>query len=222
MRKTISSVTILLIGISVAWSCQMSAVGNNVSNKKEKKMISNDNGLRDTATFGAGCFWCVEAAFMQLSGVDSVKSGYSGGFIKNPSYKEVCNGNTGHAEVVQIIYNPSVIDFTQLMEVFFTVHDPTQLNRQGNDIGTQYRSVVFYHNDQQRAIAEKAILAAESSGDWEGKIVTEIKSFEAFYPAEDYHDNYYNQNKEQAYCSLVIKPKMDKFQKKFHDLLKTP
>jgi len=184
--------------------------------------LSKIKSTTDTATFGAGCFGCVEAIFQNLNGVQSVQSGYAGGNIKNPSYKEVCNGNTGHAEVVQIIYNPSVIDFTQLMEVFFTVHDPTQLNRQGNDIGTQYRSVVFYHNDQQRAIAEKAILAAESSGDWEDKIVTEIKSFEAFYPAEDYHDNYYNQNKEQAYCSLVIKPKMDKFQKKFHDLLKTP
>ena len=183
--------------------------------------MTMDNGIRDTATFGAGCFWCVEAAFMQLNGVLEVKSGYSGGFIKNPSYKEVCNGNTGHAEVVNIVFAPSVISFAQLLEVFFSLHDPTQLNRQGNDIGTQYRTVVFYHNEEQKITAQKAIEAANAVSEWKGEVVTELSAFEVFYPAESYHDNYYNLNKEQSYCSYVIRPKMDKFQKKFHDLLKS-
>ena len=140
-----------------------------------------DNGQRDTATFGAGCFWCIEAAFMQLNGVIEAKSGYSGGFIKNPSYKEVCNGTTGHAEVVNIVFAPSVIGYDQLLEVLFSLHDPTQLNRQGNDIGTQYRSVVFYHNDEQKALAAKAIEAANTVPEWTGKVVTELVAFEVFF-----------------------------------------
>ena len=187
---------------------------------KSEKTMRMDNGQRDTATFGAGCFWCIEAAFMQLNGVIEVKSGYSGGFIKNPSYKEVCNGTTGHAEVVNIVFAPSVIRYDQLLEVLFSLHDPTQLNRQGNDVGTQYRSVVFYHNDAQKVLAAKAIEAANAVPEWTGKVVTELVAFEVFYPAEAYHDNYYNLNKEQSYCSYVIRPKMDKFQKKFHQLLK--
>ncbi|MEN9334758.1 MAG: hypothetical protein RLY35_1938 [Bacteroidota bacterium] len=173
----------------------------------------------DTITLGAGCFWCVEAAFMQLKGVVSAKSGYSGGWVKNPSYKEVCNGTTGHAEVVQIVFDSTIIDVPTILEAFFSVHDPTQLNRQGNDIGTQYRSAIFYHNDGQKIIAEKAVNAAEESHEWSSPIVTEIKPFEAFYPAEDYHDNYYNLNKDQPYCSLVITPKLNKFKKKFHQLI---
>lgn len=173
----------------------------------------------DTITLGAGCFWCVEAAFMQLKGVVSAKSGYSGGWVKNPSYKEVCNGTTGHAEVVQIVFDSTIIDVPTILEAFFSVHDPTQLNRQGNDIGTQYRSAIFYHNDGQKIIAEKAVKAAEESHEWSSPIVTEIKPFEAFYPAEDYHDNYYNLNKDQPYCSLVITPKLNKFKKKFHQLI---
>ncbi len=173
----------------------------------------------DTITLGAGCFWCVEAAFMQLKGVVSAKSGYSGGFIKNPSYKEVCNGNTGHAEVVQIVFDSTIISVATILEAFFTVHDPTQLNRQGNDIGTQYRSSIFYHSEAQKVIAEKAVKAAQESGEWDSPIVTEVKAFEVFYPAEDYHDNYYNLNKDQPYCSMVITPKMNKFKKKFHQLI---
>ena len=173
----------------------------------------------DTITLGAGCFWCVEAAFMKLKGVVSAKSGYSGGFIKNPSYKEVCNGNTGHAEVVQIVFDSTIISVATILEAFFTVHDPTQLNRQGNDIGTQYRSAIFYHSESQKEIAEKAVLAAKESGEWDSPIVTEVKAFDVFYPAEDYHDNYYNLNKDQPYCSMVITPKMNKFKKKFHQLI---
>jgi peptide-methionine (S)-S-oxide reductase len=194
------------------------------SNSQKVTMTQNSSSTtnaiaNDTITLGAGCFWCVEAAFMQLKGVVSAKSGYSGGFIKNPSYKEVCNGNTGHAEVVQIVFDSTIISVATILEAFFTVHDPTQLNRQGNDIGTQYRSAIFYHSESQKEIAEKAVLAAKESGEWDSPIVTEVKAFDVFYPAEDYHDNYYNLNKDQPYCSMVITPKMNKFKKKFHQLI---
>jgi len=194
------------------------------SNSQKVAMIDSSSPstpavANDTITLGAGCFWCVEAAFMQLKGVVSAKSGYSGGFIKNPSYKEVCNGNTGHAEVVQIVFDSTIISVATILEAFFTVHDPTQLNRQGNDIGTQYRSAIFYHSESQKGIAEKAVKAAQESGEWSGPIVTEVKAFDVFYPAEDYHDNYYNLNKDQPYCSMVITPKMNKFKKKFHQLI---
>jgi peptide-methionine (S)-S-oxide reductase len=195
---------------------------NSNSQKMPMSPSSSQNTMataNDTITLGAGCFWCVEAAFMQLKGVVSAKSGYSGGWVKNPSYKEVCNGTTGHAEVVQIVFDSTIIDVPTILEAFFSVHDPTQLNRQGNDIGTQYRSAIFYHNDGQKIIAEKAVNAAEESHEWSSPIVTEIKPFEAFYPAEDYHDNYYNLNKDQPYCSLVITPKLNKFKKKFHQLI---
>ncbi len=194
------------------------------SNSQKVTMINSSSSptkavANDTITLGAGCFWCVEAAFMQLKGVVSAKSGYSGGFIKNPSYKEVCNGNTGHAEVVQIVFDSTIISVATILEAFFTVHDPTQLNRQGNDIGTQYRSAIFYHSESQKDIAEKAVKAAKDSGEWDSPIVTEVKAFDVFYPAEDYHDNYYNLNKDQPYCSMVITPKMNKFKKKFHQLI---
>jgi peptide-methionine (S)-S-oxide reductase len=188
---------------------------NSTENKK-----AMGSGKMEVATLGAGCFWCVEAAFMQLNGVESAKSGYSGGHIKNPSYKEVCNGNTGHAEVVQIKFDPAIISFAEILEVFFTVHDPTQLNRQGNDIGTQYRSAVFFHSEEQKQIALKAIEAANETHTWANPVVTEVTAFEAFYPAEEYHDNYYNLHTDQPYCSMVITPKMEKFKKKFHDKLK--
>ena len=202
-------------------SCQTSPTLASESNDQNKNKEIMDSGKRDTAVFGAGCFWCVEAAFMQLQGVVSAKSGYCGGQIKNPSYKEVCQGTTGHAEVVQIIFDPENISYAQLVEVFFSLHDPTQLNRQGNDIGTQYRSVIFYSSEDQKSIAQKAIIAANEVSEWKGKVVTALDPLAPFYPAESYHDNYYNLNKDQSYCSIVIRPKMDKFQKKFHSLLKT-
>jgi peptide-methionine (S)-S-oxide reductase len=207
----------LLTSILLIFGC-----GNSNSQKvtMNNSMTSSTPAVaNDTITLGAGCFWCVEAAFMQLKGVVSAKSGYSGGFIKNPSYKEVCNGNTGHAEVVQIVFDSTIISVATILEAFFSVHDPTQLNRQGNDIGTQYRSAIFYHSESQKELAEKAVKAAQESGEWGAPIVTEIKAFDVFYPAEDYHDNYYNLNKDQPYCSMVITPKMNKFKKKFHQLI---
>lgn len=171
------------------------------------------------ATFGAGCFWCVEAVFSHLIGVKAVKSGYSGGNIKNPAYREVCTGRTGHAEVVQITYDPQEISFQELLSVFWETHDPTTLNQQGADKGTQYRSVIFYHDEVQRELAEKSKQAVEESGLYQG-VVTEISPFTEFYPAEIEHTDYYAQNQEQPYCKFVIKPKMDKFEKRFAALLK--
>lgn len=172
------------------------------------------------ATLGAGCFWCVEAVFQQLNGVINVKSGYSGGHIKNPAYKEVCTGRTGHAEVVHIEYDSSIVPFSDILTVFFTVHDPTTLNRQGADVGTQYRSVIFFHDEHQRERAELAIKSANESGDWSSPIVTEVSAFEVFYPAEDYHDNYYGLNGDQPYCAAVVRPKVEKFKKNFAEKLK--
>jgi len=177
-------------------------------------MISTTNKY-DTATFGAGCFWCVEAQFQMLTGVISVTSGYSGGKIKNPSYKEVCSGTTGHAEVCQIVYDPAIISYDKLLAAFWQTHDPTQLNRQDNDIGTQYRSVIFYHNDQQKELAEKYKKQLNESKVWDKPVVTEISPFVNFYKAEDYHQNYYNQNGEEPYCKYVIQPKVEKFKKVF-------
>jgi len=176
----------------------------------------------DTATFATGCFWCTEAIFEELNGVLSVTSGYSGGTIHNPNYKEVCTGETGHAECVQIVYEPDKITYDELLEVFFEVHDPTSLNRQGADIGTQYRSAIFYHNDEQRQKAEYYKNELNKSGAFEKRIVTEIAPFSKFYPAEDYHQEYYDNNKNtNPYCSVVIRPKLEKFEKVFAKKLKT-
>lgn len=180
--------------------------------EKEKEM--------DIATFGNGCFWCTEAVFQQLKGVSKVESGYSGGQVDNPSYKAVCSGTTGHAEVLQITFDPSVISFKDLLEVFWQTHDPTTLNRQGNDVGTQYRSVVFYHNDEQRKLAEDYKKRLDESGAFDDPIVTEISKFDKFYVAEDYHQNYFNLNGSQPYCNFVIRPKVEKFKKAFADKLK--
>ncbi len=169
----------------------------------------------ELATFGAGCFWCVEAVFQQLKGVNSVVSGYSGGRLENPTYEQVCTGRTGHAEVCQIEYDPEQISYEELLEVFFNTHDPTTLNRQGNDIGTQYRSVIFYHNEEQREAAKKAKAELVKSGAWKNPIVTEIAPLEEFFKAEDYHQDYFRRNPNQRYCQLVIRPKLDKFEKVF-------
>jgi peptide-methionine (S)-S-oxide reductase len=175
---------------------------------------------KEIAIFGNGCFWCTEAIFMQLKGVESVLPGYTGGKIKNPSYKEVCTGNTGHAEVIQIAFNPKIISYRELLEVFFYTHDPTTLNRQGNDVGTQYRSAIFYNSQHQKNDAELIIRQLESEGVYDQRIVTEITALDVFYPAEDYHQNYYNNNKDQPYCRAVINPKLDKFIKKYQSKLK--
>lgn len=172
------------------------------------------------ATFGNGCFWCTEAVFQQLEGVERVESGYAGGTVKNPSYKEVCTGTTGHAEVIRVFFNPNKINYRTLLDVFFSTHDPTTLNRQGADVGTQYRSAIFYHDEAQKAEAEKIIADLEKENVFEDKIVTEITAVNNYYPAEDYHQNYYNNNKTQGYCQAVINPKLQKFIKKYKDKLK--
>lgn len=174
----------------------------------------------EIATFGAGCFWCVEAVFQELKGVDTVISGYMGGKIANPTYKEVCSGLTGHAEVARIHFDPKMISYEELLEVFWLTHDPTTLNRQGADVGTQYRSVIFYHNAEQQALANKYKVDLDASAAFSKPIVTEISKAEVFYVAEDYHQNYYRENGEEAYCRFVIQPKMEKFRKVFANKLK--
>ena len=175
---------------------------------------------KEVATLGGGCFWCLEAVFQQLKGVEKVESGYAGGQLANPNYRQVCSGTTGHAEVVQVIFDPGTIAYKDILEVFFSTHDPTTLNRQGADIGTQYRSAIFYHTPDQKKIAEEVVEKIGSSGLWDGRIVTEITPFKAFYPAEDYHQEYYKTNPEQPYCQVVIAPKVAKFRKQYFEKLK--
>jgi peptide-methionine (S)-S-oxide reductase len=179
--------------------------------EKEKKGV---------AILGGGCFWCMEAVFEQLEGVESVVSGYAGGTVPNPSYEQVCTGTTGHAEVVQISFNPERISYRELLEVFFTIHDPTTLNRQGADVGTQYRSVIFYHTPEQEKAAREVIGELEISGVWENPIVTEVEEYREFYRAEDYHQHYYEWNSAQPYCQAVITPKLAKLRQKWLDKLK--
>ena len=170
---------------------------------------------KDSTTLGGGCFWCLEAVFEMVSGVSCVKSGYTGGHVTDPSYRQVCGGSTGHAEVVQIAFNADIITFRELLEIFFVVHDPTTLNRQGNDVGTQYRSVIFHHTDGQRETALDLIRGLDRDGPWVDPIVTEVAPLEAFYPAEEYHDRYFERNGEQPYCQVVIAPKIAKFREHF-------
>jgi peptide-methionine (S)-S-oxide reductase len=187
-------------------------INNQLINKKEQKMAQ--------ATFGSGCFWCTEAFFQRLKGVEKVVSGYSGGKIKNPTYREVCSGKTGHAEVIQVTYNPEIISYKALLEVFWKTHDPTTLNQQGNDVGTQYRSVIFYHDQDQENQAKHYKQELDKAGIFAGPIVTEISPYETFFAADDYHQNYYNSNVNQPYCNIVITPKLEKFEKVFKEVLK--
>ncbi len=210
------SVLPLVMLLSLAtWSCAGQQANTTQTRNMEEKM---PEGLK-VATFGGGCFWCTEAIFEELKGVYKVVSGYSGGHVPNPTYRQVCTGTTGHAEVVQVWYHPDEISYEDLVKVFFATHDPTTLNRQGNDVGTQYRSVIFYHDEEQKAIAER--LKAEFAPTlWDDPIVTEISPFTAFYPAEDYHQEYFRNNPNQPYCQIVINPKVRKFRKMFADKLK--
>lgn len=171
------------------------------------------------ATLGGGCFWCVESAFQQVKGIAKVQSGYTGGHTEHPTYEQVCAGDTGHAEVAQLTYDPEVISYRQILEIFFTLHDPTQVNRQGNDIGTQYRTSIFYHDDEQHQQAEDIIQELTDSDTFDDPIVTEVTKLETFYPAEDYHENYFNRNPENPYCQAVISPKLAKFRRTFASLL---
>lgn len=179
---------------------------------------SSPSGQTEIATLGGGCFWCVEAVYQELKGVLKVESGYTGGRITDPTYKEVCSGMTGHAEVVQVTFDPVQVSYADVLRVFFSVHDPTTLNRQGNDVGTQYRSVIYYHSEQQRDMAET--IKKEAAEAWDNPVVTEISAAEKFYKAEDYHQNYYRENPNQGYCSFIITPKLKKFREKFADKLK--
>ncbi len=187
-----------------------------MSQEEDRALGQEGEQEREVATLGGGCFWCLEAVFEQLRGVESVVSGYSGGDVPDPSYKRVCRGTTGHAEVVQVTFNPRAITFREILEVFFDVHDPTTLNRQGADVGPQYRSVILYHDPRQKRIAEEVIEELNEEGRWGKPIVTEVVPFEAFYEAEDYHQEYYRENPSQPYCRAVVAPKVDKFRKQ-HD-----
>jgi peptide-methionine (S)-S-oxide reductase len=175
---------------------------------------------KELATLGGGCFWCLEAVYNQLKGVESAVSGYAGGHVPNPSYELVCTGSTGHAEVVQISFDPVKVSYRELLEVFFTIHDPTTLNRQGGDVGTQYRSVIFTHSPQQEAAASAVMAEIEAAGLWENPLVTDVTGFEAFYPAEEYHQGYFARNPDQGYCRVVIAPKVAKFRKQYLEKLK--
>ena len=203
----------LLISLT---ACNKSKNNNNF---KDQEIMETTTKL-DTATFGSGCFWCTEAIYERVKGVHKVISGYSGGATENPSYEQVCTGKTGHAEVCQIMFDPSVVSFADLLKIFWKTHDPTTLNRQGADAGTQYRSVIFYHSEEQKKVAEHYKSELDKSGAWENPIVTEISPFTKFYLAEAYHQNYFANNPTQGYCSYVIAPKVEKFEKVFKEKLK--
>ena len=181
----------------------------------EQDQSTGPQGATETATLGGGCFWCLEAVYLDLAGVEKVESGYSGGSVPNPTYKQVCTGTTGHAEVVRVTFDPAAISFREILEVFFSIHDPTTLNRQGNDVGTQYRSVIFYHSEEQRSIAAGMIQELDGAGHWNAPIVTQVTPVAAFYRAEDYHQEYYQNNSNQPYCRAVISPKLAKFRKRY-------
>jgi len=213
-----------IVFVSVSLSCAQRENPNKVMSTTSSVSAAagqaSTNYNTDTATLANGCFWCTEAIFQQLNGVLKVTSGYSGGHVVNPTYKEVTTGTTGHAECIQIVYDPTLISFDELLEVFWQTHDPTTLNRQGNDVGPQYRSAVFYHSKEQKEKAEKYKEELNKSGAFDKPIVTEIAPFTSFYTAENYHQDYYNNNGSQPYCYYVIKPKLEKFQKVFKSKLK--
>lgn len=216
-KKPMKSLLSLALAIIVTASCAQQPSDKTKTTDNSKKGM---NTKTETITFGSGCFWCVEAIFQQLDGVISATSGYSGGKTDNPTYKEVCSGNTGHAEVVQVVYDPAKITFPELLEVFWKTHDPTTLNKQGADVGTQYRSAIFYHTPEQKKLAEEYKKKLDASGAFDKPIVTEITAFAKFYKAEDYHMNYFNQHGNETYCQMVIQPKVDKFKKVFGGKLK--
>lgn len=214
MKPKIALLCFCLLAISCMYQTDSKAKNQHSMNTTEPAQNL------DTAIFGAGCFWCVEAVFQRIDGVEQVISGYSGGFIKNPPYREVCEGTTGHAEVCMLRFDPKKVSYETLLSVFWQTHDPTTLNRQGNDVGTQYRSAIFYMNESQKELAEKYKKELDASGAFKAPIVTEITAYSNFYPAEDYHQNYYNENGSQPYCQFVIAPKLEKFEKVFGSKLR--
>ncbi len=216
--KSILLTVFLAIMVFGAVNCKEAGLNNKM--KEDETAMDKLSAKADTATFGQGCFWCSEAIFERVEGVKSVVSGYAGGHTKNPSYEQVCDGKTGHAEVVQIVYDPDVISYDDLLKIFWKTHDPTTMNRQGADVGEQYRSIILYHNEKQKEKAEYYKQELEKSGAWDKPIVTQIVPFTVFYKAEDYHQDYFENNPYQGYCSFVIAPKVEKFEKVFGDKLK--
>jgi peptide-methionine (S)-S-oxide reductase len=214
----IKSILLLIICFAGLQSCAQKENSNKI--KTATTTMTNYNIKLDTATFGTGCFWCTEAIFQQIEGVEKVTSGYSGGTVVNPTYEQICTKTTGHAECLNILYNPAKITYEELLKVFWEVHDPTTLNRQGADVGTQYRSVIFYHNATQKLLAQNYKEALDKSGAWDNPVVTTLEPMTIFYAAEAYHQNYYNNNKSQGYCQFVIRPKLEKFEKVFKSKLK--
>jgi peptide-methionine (S)-S-oxide reductase len=187
---------------------------------KNEKMKPDYHGRMEAATLGGGCFWCIEAAFNEIMGVVNVESGYAGGELASPTYEQVCTGTTGHAEVVQVTFDPHIISFREILEIFFASHDPTTLNRQGADVGNQYRSVIFYHNEEQKQAAEQAIAELNAAKIWDNPIVTQVEPFKNFYKAEDYHRKYFSRHPEAVYCRIVVAPKIAKLRKKYREKLK--
>jgi len=216
-KSSIVIVIIIVAGFIILFSYLFSQQKSTLTNRTA---YLNSNAQLDTATFGAGCFWCVEAIFQKLNGVVTVNPGYSGGHVANPSYEDVCSGATGHAEVCQILYDSKIISYDELLEVFWSVHDPTMMNQQGADIGTQYRSVIFYHDQKQKELAEVYKNKLNADHAFENNVVTEITPFTNFYKAENYHQNYYNENSSKPYCTMVIRPKVKKFEKIFKTKLR--
>jgi peptide-methionine (S)-S-oxide reductase len=207
-------------GLAMNFQTKQQEGDKKVAGQSDVKSVTDNEKKLETITFGSGCFWCTEAVFQRVKGVEKVASGYMGGKTKNPTYQEVCTGLTGHAEVIQVHYDPTVVPFADLLEIFWKTHDPTTLNRQGADEGTQYRSAVFFHTQAQKEEAEKYKAKLDEVGAFDNKIVTEITPASEFYPAEDYHQNYFNDNPRQGYCRVVIAPKLEKFEKAFKDKLK--
>ena len=206
--------------ISIFAAVSLAVMGDHKDSAMRGEEVMNSTGKKEVATLAGGCFWCLEAVYNDLRGVEKVVSGYSGGRVANPTYEEVCRGKTGHAEVVQITFDPQVISFKELLEVFFTIHDPTTLNRQGADVGTQYRSAIYYHSPEQKEVADKVIGDITAAKIWKDQIVTEVTKLDVFYPAEEYHQRYYERNPNQGYCRMVIEPKVIKFRRQFMPKLK--
>lgn len=221
--KKVHSIFLMIIFSSTIYGCgnKINTSNNKVNAIKAMEENNISSAGSDTAIFGAGCFWCIEAVFQEIKGVLKVESGYSGGTVKNPSYREVCEGTTGHAEVARITFDPKVVSYDELLSIFWQTHDPTTMNRQGNDSGTQYRSAIFYTSEKQQQLAEKYKKELNVQGAFANPIVTEIVPFKVFYKAEDYHQNYYSSNGNAPYCQFVIAPKVEKMRKVFKDKLKT-
>lgn len=221
-KRSAWSILMLLLIPMLSYAHQGNKVNKFARQRIREQQVHKKQPLPylDTATFAAGCFWCVEEQFKQLKGVNLVRSGYTGGHVAYPSYKQVCSGTTGHAEACNIVYDPKVISYKELLAAFFSAHDPTQLNKQGHDVGTQYRSAIFYHNDDQKKAAEYYIKRLNAEEAYPKDIVTEVKPYKVFYTAEDYHQNYYENNMTQPYCRMVIKPKLEKFKRAFKEKIK--